>query len=133
MTSAAGPGLRFALGPPPRRTRAESIVPMINIVFLLLVFFLLSATIAPPEPFEVSPPTGEGPAAEEAGEAVLHLGRDGSLAFGELRGEAALEAAAGAPKLVLRADAEVAGAAFAALLARLAAAGVESAALVVVP
>ena len=133
MTPPAGPGLRFALGPRVRRTRAESVVPMINIVFLLLVFFLLSATIVPPEPLEISPPAGEGSAEEDAGEAVLHLGRDGSLAFGDLRGEAALAAATDAAQLVLRADAEVEGAAFAALLARLAAAGVETAALVVVP
>lgn len=42
--------------PPKRRPRAESIVPMINVVFLLLIFFLMTAQIAPPDPFEVAPP-----------------------------------------------------------------------------
>ena len=55
--------MRFAPpGARPRRPR-ESAVPMINIVFLLLIFFLMTATIAPPAPFAVTPP-----AAERAGE-----------------------------------------------------------------
>lgn len=33
---------------PQRRSRPESVVPMINIVFLLLIFFLMTAQIAPP-------------------------------------------------------------------------------------
>ena len=41
---------------PPRRKPPESIVPMINVVFLLLIFFLMTAQIAPPDPFEINPP-----------------------------------------------------------------------------
>lgn len=122
----------LSLGPAPRRARGESVVPMINIVFLLLVFFMLSATIAPPEPLPVSPPAAEGGLDGDTGAPVLHVGAQGALAFDGLEGEAALAAAAAAGRLVLRADAGLEGAALAALLARLAAAGLASAELVVV-
>ncbi len=37
----------------PRRG-GDNLLPMINVVFLLLIFFLISAEMTPPEPFEVS-------------------------------------------------------------------------------
>ncbi|NHX27772.1 biopolymer transporter ExbD, partial [Escherichia coli] len=40
----------------PRRDRGENIVPMINVVFLLLIFFLMTAQIGPPAPIDVTPP-----------------------------------------------------------------------------
>ena len=44
------------LSPPTRRPMRESVVPMINVVFLLLIFFLMTARIAPPEPLDTTPP-----------------------------------------------------------------------------
>ena len=32
----------------------ETLLPLVNIVFLLLIFFLLAGAFQPPEPFEVS-------------------------------------------------------------------------------
>ena len=45
----------------PRRApnRSENIIPMINVVFLLLMFFMLSAQVAPPDPFDVEVPVSE--------------------------------------------------------------------------
>lgn len=92
----------FETGPPPRRP--EAVLPMINLVFLLLVFFLLAATLAPPAPLRVTPATvGEaGPGA--ATELRVSLDAGGSVAFRELRGPAAMAAAraaaAGAPVAV---------------------------------
>ncbi|QHQ37497.1 biopolymer transporter ExbD [Algicella marina] len=111
---------------PPRRPRAESIVPMINVVFLLLIFFLMTARIAPPEPFEVSPP--ETRAAEAAdGTLILYVGADGQVGYSSLTGEPALEAlieeTAEGP-LILRADAALPGPELARLLARLRSAGI---------
>ncbi|WP_322867174.1 biopolymer transporter ExbD [Aquicoccus sp. G2-2] len=40
---------------PVRRPRGEAILPMINVVFLLLIFFLMTAELAPPEPVAVAP------------------------------------------------------------------------------
>ncbi|MEL7466601.1 MAG: biopolymer transporter ExbD [Pseudomonadota bacterium] len=112
---------------PPRRAPAEPFVPMINVVFLLLIFFLMTAQIAPPPPFETKPPVAsEG--GDPSGEAVLHLSPDGALGFAESLGEEAIgEAllAAGNGALRLRADGGMEGAALAAALKRLSAAGVE--------
>lgn len=123
------------LNVPHRRSPPESVVPMINVVFLLLVFFLMTAQIAPPEPFAVSPPVAaDGEPAE--GAFTLYLGSDGALAFRDATGEDAALAALGAeldtycaaggcsdqvppPPVVLRADQAVPGTAVASLLPRL--------------
>jgi biopolymer transport protein ExbD len=102
-----------------RRERRESIVPMINVVFLLLIFLLLTAEMTPAPPLEVSPPEAEAEA-EAPGEWVLHLGADGTLALGDRRGEAALAAVPEGAVVQLRADASLPAAELAALLPRLA-------------
>jgi biopolymer transport protein ExbD len=118
--------MRFAA--PRRRPPGESIVAMINVVFLLLVFFLMTARLAPPEPLEVTPPESATEGTAE-GEVVLFLAADGALAFGTARGEAALAALAAAlaeasgTAVLLRADAAAPARAVAALLPRLAALG----------
>lgn len=120
--------MRFAS--PRRKTRADSIVPMINVVFLLLIFFLMSAELAPAPPFAVDLPEASAtdPAAQGA---ALHAGPAGDLAFGALRGEAALAAAAAAGDVTLRADRALPGGDLARLLARLAALGATGVQLVV--
>ncbi len=126
--------MRFS-GPPPRPRFRETTVPMINIVFLLLIFFLISAQIAPPEPFEVLLPTGEGADTAEAAGA-LYLSAEGVAAFQDQRGDAAIAAALadlaarGADALELRADSGVEASFVAALLAQLAQAGILEVALV---
>lgn len=118
-------------GLPVRRRRGESIVPMINVVFLLLIFFLMTATITPPDPFATRPPEADAAAVAEPGEA-LFVGADGALAFGDERGDAVFAAIpAGAPLLV-RADAQLEAAALSTVLARLAEAGVSDVRLVAV-
>ena len=101
------------------------VLPMINVAFLLLIFFLLMARLAPPDPLDVAPPLAAGEAGERY--AVLFVDAEGRLAFEASRGDAALAAAAaatdGAP-LVIRADAALDAAEFAHLLARLSKAGV---------
>lgn len=41
---------------PEPRQDSENVLPLINVVFLMLIFFMLTAAIEPPEPFEVDPP-----------------------------------------------------------------------------
>jgi biopolymer transport protein ExbD len=122
---------------PPRKTPSENLLPMINVVFLLLIFFLIAATLAPPEPFAVTPPTAAS--GGEPGEgAVLYLGPDGALGFEGARDAAvwpalsAWRAGCGAdcPTLRLRADAGAKAADLAALMAQLAEQGFARAALV---
>lgn len=118
---------------PPRRRPSENLLPMINVVFLLLIFFLISAEMTPPEPFPVSPPEAEAKAAAE-GEFTLHLSAEGLLGYRDQTGDdAALSALTGdrarfctgadcvavPPRLILRADAAVPGVRLAALLPRI--------------
>jgi biopolymer transport protein ExbD len=113
---------------PRRRRPLEPIVPMINVVFLLLIFFLMSAQIAPPAPFDVIlPESGAGDRTAPAD--TLYMDADGRLAFNAARDDMVLEALAAraspdAP-LQIRADAELEARALARLLPALAARGVE--------
>ena len=70
----------------PRKRRSRevdgNVVPLINIVFLLLVFFILTGTLESAEPFEVIPPqTTTGPHLEKEGLTIL-IARDGRIALG---------------------------------------------------
>jgi biopolymer transport protein ExbD len=121
---------------PPRRQPAENLLPMINVVFLLLIFFLISAELVPPEPFTVAPPAANSEA-ERAGEWLLHLNAEGELGYRDALGPEALTALAAArdeacavtdcetipPVLTLRADAAVPATRLAALLPQIRAAG----------
>ncbi|MGR3462925.1 MAG: ExbD/TolR family protein [Roseovarius sp.] len=133
---------------PPRRKPPESIVPMINVVFLLLIFFLMTAQIAPPEPFEITPPDAADQGEAAKGEFTLYLSPQGKLAFRDAIGEeaafAALDAARGAfcaadgcsaemPPLVLRADGAVSAERLAALMPRIGQAGFAAVQLVTSP
>lgn len=121
---------------PPRRPRAESIVPMINVVFLLLIFFLMTSRLAQPDPFEVNPPKAALDHQPEA-EATLYADKTGRLSYEGQEGEAAIaqlrSLAAGDARLQLRADAELEATKAAQLLRSLAAAGFASVELVVAP
>ncbi|SES92957.1 biopolymer transporter ExbD [Paracoccus homiensis] len=118
---------------PRRRQKGETIIPMINVVFLLLVFFLLTAQIAPPTPFEVTPPDS---AADQAArdQDVLYVSATGELAYNAARGEDVwplIEAGDPAQPLEIRADGAVEATTVAALLKRLRAAREAGAQLVV--
>jgi biopolymer transport protein ExbD len=108
------------IDPPPRRMMAEPLLPMINVVFLLLIFFLIVARMTPPPPVPVQVPKAAGQAV--AGEVALYLAAEGTVAFGDMRGDGALAAlramCAGPCKgpLMLHVDARADAAALAALL-----------------
>jgi biopolymer transport protein ExbD len=99
---------------------------MINVVFLLLIFFMISSELAPAPPFDVRPPE-TGQTATEAGEDdTLYLSATGEIAWRDLRGDAAILALAarGDAPLELRADGAAPARDVAVLLRRLAVAGV---------
>ncbi|WP_325048626.1 ExbD/TolR family protein [Pseudooceanicola sediminis] len=122
---------------PPRRPRGESIVPMINVVFLLLIFFLMTSRLTPPEPFPVTPPTAsEGAEADDT--TTLYLSSEGEAGLRDLRGAAAIEAFVAENRgrdgiAQLRADATTEAAAVARALRELTEAGLADVALVVAP
>ena len=62
-----------------RRVMPENTIPLINIVFLMLIFFLIAGTVAPPVSSSLTPPDAEDlPSMPPAGNAVEILA-DGTL------------------------------------------------------
>ncbi|WP_299392680.1 biopolymer transporter ExbD [Pelagibius sp.] len=79
--------------PPRPRNDDERILPLINIVFLLLIFFMLGGRFSATDPFQITPPrsVSEGPAATQ--DLVVQMAADGRLAVnGTLLDRSALEA-----------------------------------------
>lgn len=94
---------------------------MINVAFLLLIFFLMTAVIAPPDPVEVTPPSAATDAVDPATDTLV-VTADGGLALGDLRGVSVFT---GLPegRLRVRADSKLEGAELAKLISRLSTAG----------
>lgn len=125
---------------PPRRTRIEPLLPMIDVVFFLVVFFMIASRLAPPEPFAVAQPAA-GEQTAVLGEFHLFLSATGEAGFvsdtGPVTGAAARAALialrdahcatadcqATPPLVLLHADAKAPGSALATLLPQLAQAG----------
>ncbi|MBL4626635.1 MAG: biopolymer transporter ExbD [Roseicyclus sp.] len=108
----------------PRASQDRAIVPMINVIFLLLIFFLMSATLSPPEPFDITPPNADGPQTDTQ-PGTLYISATGELAFDAARDDAvwsALQAHIG--PLPIRVDASWPAADLAALLPRLSEVGI---------
>jgi biopolymer transport protein ExbD len=70
------------IDPPIEASRSElSVVPLVNVVFLLLVFFMLVGQITSPEPLRVDPPRSES-GHEDTGQTVkILVTRDGRIAI----------------------------------------------------
>jgi biopolymer transport protein ExbD len=80
----------------PRRPRNDDdrILPLINVVFLLMIFFMLADRIAASDPFPVEPPRSAAAGEIESNETVVLLGADGTLALdGQIMDETAFAAA----------------------------------------
>ena len=112
-----------------KRRSAEPVVPMINVVFLLLIFFLMTAQITPPDPFDMALPEAPEGDAPKPGQ-PLYLSQTGEIAFGASRADAALLAAARAGPVRLHAHARAEATALARVLAQLSALGATEIALV---
>jgi len=70
---------------PPKRPRSndDSILPLINIVFLLLIFFMLAGVLAQSPPFEMTPPsTAKTQDKAQLDNRVLSIAADGRMALG---------------------------------------------------
>lgn len=66
---------------PQHRPQEENMIPLINIVFLLLIFFMLAGTLAAPDLFRVEPPQSSATAVPGEEAVVLMLAEDGRLAL----------------------------------------------------
>ena len=70
--------------PLPKRHRSveENILPLINIVFLLLIFFMVAGALHTRAPFEVDPPGTENATDSNPRSDLLAVSADGRLALG---------------------------------------------------
>lgn len=82
----------FSLPGPERRSRGITILPLINVVFLLLIFIVLSGVISSPDPFELVPPKASaGEDLENAdSEATLYVAGSDAVRFRGLSDERAV-------------------------------------------
>ena len=79
------------LARPPPRQPAETIIALIDVIFFLLVFFMLVGRMDATAPFEVTPPVSGMGAPMPRGGATVSVAADGRLALdGEATGRAAL-------------------------------------------
>lgn len=69
------------LARPPKRAAPETIVALIDVVFFLLVFFLLVGRMDATAPFEVTPPIAFEGSDMPGGGATLAVSADGLLAL----------------------------------------------------
>lgn len=68
---------------PKSRAESEPVLPLVNVVFLLLIFFLISGVLAESSPFPVDPPAAAEKAEEEGAERLrLYMSAEGALALG---------------------------------------------------
>lgn len=68
--------------PDRRRNQAEErILPLINVVFLLLIFFLIVGSLTATEPFEVEPPGSEAATDHEPESLTVLMGLQGRFAL----------------------------------------------------
>jgi len=122
--------------PEPRRQPStdENVLPLINIVFLLLIFFMLAGAVSATAPFPLEPPTTRAAESTSAPQSGIAIAGDGRLAFGgekiELEGlvdavEAWREDAGADAILSVRADAGARSSRLLEVLGRLRAADVD--------
>ena len=69
------------LARPPLRTQPETIIPLIDVVFFLLVFFMLIGRMDATAPFEVTPATALTGSDLPGGGITLSVGAGGALAL----------------------------------------------------
>ena len=125
----------------PARRRAdeeERILPLINIVFLLLIFFMVVGRLSAAEPFEIEPTRSASPGAPANDPMMIAIGPNGELAVnGEIVDEDALFAqisdAEATPEIRIKSDARMEAAGLVSLLEKLRLAGVPSVRLMTVP
>jgi biopolymer transport protein ExbD len=118
---------------PGRQPPEDNILPLINIIFLLLIFFMLAGQMVPPGVLSAEPPESQrGLELEQA--ATLTIAADGRLAWnGELIAARVLTSRAAewsGERLVVRADGDLESGELMPILRRLRQAGIEDVTLI---
>ncbi len=73
------------LARPSRRRPADSVTPLINVVFLLLIFFMLTGTISRPDLLDIQPPKASAGTDEAAAGVRIQLSAEGRMAIDKKR------------------------------------------------
>lgn len=68
--------------PNQRVQRDDHLIPLINVIFLMLIFFMAVGRMTPAEPIEVEPPVSTQDLEAETRDKVLVIGADGRMAIG---------------------------------------------------
>jgi len=76
--------MRFAVHP--CRVRKESIIPMVNVIFLLLIFFLMTSSFIIPDPFELKKPYADS-SNTVSSEERLYISKTGKVFISNLYNE----------------------------------------------
>ena len=126
---------------PRKKSDDERILPLVNIVFLLLIFFMLAGRLAASDPFDVAPPRSVSEGQIDAQDLLVLVGADGQLALdGEEIERGALQAAVAhrleqslAIRVRLKADADASATSVILILEILRDAGVKQLMLLTVP
>lgn len=71
--------------PRSRRASEENVLPLINIVFLLLIFFMIAGALSVSAPFPLDPPATRAAAETDPPRDGIAIAADGRLAFGGQR------------------------------------------------
>lgn len=64
-----------------RRDSEQSVMPLVNVVFLLLIFFMLTGRITIPDVLPIEPPLSSSRTFSGASDTVILLSADGQLAM----------------------------------------------------
>lgn len=125
------------LGVPRRRQRSDNVVPLINVVFLLLIFYMLTGSLTRPELFRIDPPVSKSTMQSVSEPVRVLLAADGRMAL-ENKAMSLAEIAVAvmarrkkdpAMRVEIKADAKVAAGKVLSLLDALREAGVEKVSL----
>ena len=71
----------FKFSRPAANDSEENVLPFINIVFLLLIFFLIAGAITIPDRFHVEPPVSDSKTRPPPADTIVLIAEDGRLSF----------------------------------------------------
>lgn len=119
----------------------ERVLPLINVVFLLLIFIMLAGRLAISNPFRIDPPRSVSDAVAPQREMTVSIGANGRLALnGEIIEQAQVKEVVARDvsrgdtlRVLVRADGQAEAVRVVAVMERLREAGIESVKLLTLP
>lgn len=65
----------------PQKNSEEHILPLINVVFLLLIFFMIAGQLTTADPYKIDPSRSISASEINKEQPIIHMDRTGNLAF----------------------------------------------------